>query len=167
MLLYWCFNIDISGAITQYLKMFPKFSCGAELQPLRASRPLSFPQTRRFGVRESKPKFLTPNSVSTMAEITPTSLLVEIPETSENPTYYANTNSRTVIQITKKCTTLTLQRVYSLTHTHKHTLALAQSWLIGQSRERGGNMSSVWRHAGYNSKLARLLYNVISSSHWS
>ena len=101
--------------------MFPKFSCGAELQPLRASRPLSFPQTRRFGVRESKPKFLTPNSVSIMAEITPTSLVMEIPETSENPTYYANTNSRTVIQITKKCKTLTLQRVYSLTHTHTNT----------------------------------------------
>ena len=50
MLLYGCFNIDIIGPLTQYLKTFPKFSRGAEVQPLRASRTLSFPQTRRFGV---------------------------------------------------------------------------------------------------------------------
>ena len=50
MLLYGCFNIDISGPQTQYLKTFPKFSWGADLQPLRASRTLSFPQTHRFGV---------------------------------------------------------------------------------------------------------------------
>ena len=52
MLLYGCFNIEISWPLTQHLKMFPKFSRGAELQPLRAtfSRTLSFPQTRRFGV---------------------------------------------------------------------------------------------------------------------
>ena len=50
MLLYGCFNIDISGPATQYLKKFPKFSRGAESQPLRARRTLSFPQTRRFGV---------------------------------------------------------------------------------------------------------------------
>ena len=49
MLLYGCFNIDISGPLTKYLKTFPEFSCGAELQQLRASRTLSFPQTRRFG----------------------------------------------------------------------------------------------------------------------
>jgi hypothetical protein len=42
--------IDISGPLTQYLKTFLKFSRGAELQPLRASRTLSFPQTRHFGV---------------------------------------------------------------------------------------------------------------------
>ena len=138
MLLYGCFNIDISRPKTQYLKTFPKFSRVAELQPLRASRTLSFPQTRRFGValmqmrrreasqgggwgcgpeqlaatvlcallqwmyhngkaadrcsgrrqswatipfssmsrfmyfRESKPKFLSPNSFSTMSEVTPT-----------------------------------------------------------------------------------------------
>ena len=40
--------------------------------------------------RESKRRFLSPNSFSTMAEITPTtSLVVEIPETSENPTHYS------------------------------------------------------------------------------
>jgi hypothetical protein len=40
--------------------------------------------------RESKPKFLSPDSFSNMAEITPTtSLIVEIPETSENPACYA------------------------------------------------------------------------------
>ena len=46
----WCFNIGISGHLTQYLKMFTRFSRGAELQPLWASRTLSFSQTRRFGV---------------------------------------------------------------------------------------------------------------------
>ena len=42
----------------------------------------------RFNLdRESKPKFLSPNYFSTMAEITPTtSVVVELPETSENPT---------------------------------------------------------------------------------
>ena len=50
MLFYGCFNIDISGPKTQYSKKFPKFSCGAELQPLRVSRTFSFPQTHRFGV---------------------------------------------------------------------------------------------------------------------
>ena len=50
MLLYGCFNIDISGPLTQYLKSFPKFSRAAELQPLRATRTLSFPQMRRFCV---------------------------------------------------------------------------------------------------------------------
>ena len=50
MLLYGCFNIDISGPQTQYLKTFPTFSREAELQPQRASRTLSFPQTRCFGV---------------------------------------------------------------------------------------------------------------------
>ena len=51
MLLYGCFNRprDISGPLTKYLKTFPKFSRGAELQPLLTSRTLSFPQTRRFG----------------------------------------------------------------------------------------------------------------------
>ena len=41
MLHYGCFNIDISGSLTQYLKKYPKFSRG---------RTLSFPQTRHFGV---------------------------------------------------------------------------------------------------------------------
>ena len=45
MLLYGCFNIDISGPQSRYLKTFPKFSRGAELQPLRASRTLSFPES--------------------------------------------------------------------------------------------------------------------------
>ena len=49
MLLYGCFNIDISRPQTR-LKTFPKFSRGADLQPLRASRTLSFPQMGRFGV---------------------------------------------------------------------------------------------------------------------
>ena len=50
MLLYGCFNIDISGPQTQYLKTFPKFSRGAELQPLQASRTLSFPPKRAVSV---------------------------------------------------------------------------------------------------------------------
>ena len=50
MLLHGCFNIGISGPQTQYLKMFLKFSRGPELQPLRASRTLSFPQICRFCV---------------------------------------------------------------------------------------------------------------------
>ena len=44
MLFYVFFNIGISGQLTQYSKTFPKFSRGAELQPLRASRTLSFPK---------------------------------------------------------------------------------------------------------------------------
>ena len=51
MLFYGCFNIGISGPQTQYSKTSPKFSRGAELQPLRTSRTLSFPQTRCFGGR--------------------------------------------------------------------------------------------------------------------
>ena len=48
---YGCFSIGICGPLKQYLKTFPKFSRGAELQPLRASRTLStFLPTRRFGV---------------------------------------------------------------------------------------------------------------------
>ena len=40
--------------------------------------------------RESKPKFLSPKSFSTMAEITPTTIFfVEKPETSENQTGFA------------------------------------------------------------------------------
>ena len=50
MLFYGCFNINISVLLTQNFKTFPNFSRGAELQPLRASRTLSFPQTRRIGV---------------------------------------------------------------------------------------------------------------------
>ena len=50
MLIYGCFNLDI-GPLTQYLKtQIPKFSHGAELQLLRASRTLCFTQTRRLGV---------------------------------------------------------------------------------------------------------------------
>ena len=61
-------------------------------------------------LRESKPKFLPPNSFSTLAEITPnTSLVVEIPETRVRRVMRHHTNSRTVIQITRKCTTLALQ----------------------------------------------------------
>ena len=51
MLFYVFFNIGISGQLTQYSKTFPKFSRGAELQPLLASRTLSFPQMRCFGGR--------------------------------------------------------------------------------------------------------------------
>ena len=51
MLFYVFFNIGISGQLTQYSKTFLKFSRGAELQPLRASRTLSFPQMRCFGGR--------------------------------------------------------------------------------------------------------------------
>ena len=47
--------------------------------------------------RESKPKFLSPNSYSTMAEITPTtSLVVETPETRVRRVMHHHTNSRTV-----------------------------------------------------------------------
>ena len=49
--IYGCFNIGISGLQTQYSKTSPKFSRGAELQPLQTSRTLSFPQTRCFGGR--------------------------------------------------------------------------------------------------------------------
>ena len=49
--IYGCFNIGISGLQTQYSKTSPKFSRGAELQSLRNSRTLSFPQTRCFGGR--------------------------------------------------------------------------------------------------------------------
>ena len=179
MLLYGCFNIDISGPLTQYLKSFPKFSRAAELQPLRASRTLGFPQMRRFcvssfnaneaerggsrrrvgvwpwaacghGTMRSaysgwfkmakhttinpfllnvmvhvlqgvKAKVPFPNSFWTRPEITPTmSLVVETPETRVGRVMRQNTNSRTVIQITKKCTTLALQCVCSQTHTHTH-----------------------------------------------
>jgi hypothetical protein len=48
MLLHECFYKAVSGPIIEYLKMFKKFSRGAELQPLRASPTLSFPQTCRF-----------------------------------------------------------------------------------------------------------------------
>ena len=79
------------------------------------------------------PKFLSPNSFSTMAEITPTtSLVVEIPETRVRLVMRQNTNIRTVIQITKKCTTLVVQCVY--THTHAHML-----------RTRGHSSLSHWR----------------------
>jgi hypothetical protein len=50
MLFYVFFNIGISGELTHYSKTFPKFSRGAELQPLRDSRTLSFPKMRCFGV---------------------------------------------------------------------------------------------------------------------
>ncbi|CAL8285213.1 unnamed protein product [Boreogadus saida] len=52
-------------------------------QQSRATIPFSS-MSRFMYFRESKPKFLSPNSISTMAEITPTtSLVVEIPETSD------------------------------------------------------------------------------------
>ena len=44
MLLYGCFYIVVSGPLIQYLKTF---SFAAELQPLRASPTMSFPQTCR------------------------------------------------------------------------------------------------------------------------
>ena len=130
---------------------------------------IPFSSTSRFmSFRESKPEFLSPSSFSTMAELTPTtSVVVELPETSENPTPSGlftkrklhaslpccvacctchNTNSRTVIQITKKCPTLALQCVYSHARTNTrtvvaHCLIGGPSSLGGPSRERGGNMS--------------------------
>ena len=48
MLLYECFYIAVSGPLIQYLKTFKKFRLGAELQPLRASPTMSFPQTCLF-----------------------------------------------------------------------------------------------------------------------
>jgi hypothetical protein len=79
------------------------------------------------------PTFLSPNCFSTKAEISPTtSPVVEVAtgdlenpkQSSLSPTLYVimlhvmrnNTNSRTVIQITKKRTVLALQCVYSHTH---------------------------------------------------
>jgi hypothetical protein len=41
MLLYGCFNIDIGGPLTEYLKTSPKFPRDAELQTLRASPKLN------------------------------------------------------------------------------------------------------------------------------
>ena len=43
---YLC--IGFIGLLIQYLKTFKKFSLGAELQPLRASPIMSFPQKCRF-----------------------------------------------------------------------------------------------------------------------
>ena len=106
MLLHGSFCIGVSGPLIQYLKTFKEFSLTAELQSARdcfppeprcplpppqlwgpATIPFSFPEVRfSLDFRESKPKFLSPNSFSTMAEITPTTSLMEIPETSENPT---------------------------------------------------------------------------------
>ena len=48
MLLYGCLYIGVDGPLIQYLKTFKKFSLGAELQPLRASPTMSFPQTCRL-----------------------------------------------------------------------------------------------------------------------
>ena len=48
MLLYGCLYIGVSGPFIQYLKTFKKFRRGAELQPLRASPTMSFPQRCRF-----------------------------------------------------------------------------------------------------------------------
>ena len=48
MLLYGCFYIGVSGPLIEYLKTFNKFSLSAELQPLRASPTMSFPQTCRL-----------------------------------------------------------------------------------------------------------------------
>ena len=141
MLLYGCLYMGVSGPLIQYLKIFKKFSLGAELQPLRATPTMGFPQTCHFleagqgGRWGCGPEQLAatvpcasvkvpfpPNSFSTMAEITPTtSLVVELPSRQGTQRVMChNTNSRTVIQITKKCTTLTV-RVFTHTHTHTHT----------------------------------------------
>ena len=40
--------VGVSRPLIQYLKMFKKFSLGAELQPLRASPTMSLPQTCSF-----------------------------------------------------------------------------------------------------------------------
>ena len=91
MLFYVFFNIGISGQLTQYSKTFPKF-CRAATVPCalftvdvsqwRGAHSLylcsvnilehtgGMSQFMYFS--ESKPKFLSPNSFSTMAQITPT-----------------------------------------------------------------------------------------------
>ena len=64
--------------------------CGVASQRAAGLRRETIACNKFMYFRESKPKFLSPDSFSTMAEITPTtSLVVEIPETSENPTSYA------------------------------------------------------------------------------
>ena len=81
----------------------------------RATIPFSS-MLRFMYFRESKPKFLSPNSFP---------------------------NSRTVIQITKKCTTFALQCVYSHTHAHTRTWrlhgrsSLADQILWGCKAEKG------------------------------
>ena len=92
--------------------------------------------------RESKPNFLSPNSFSTMAEIT----FHYESRCRDTKVMRHNTNSRTVIQVTKKCTTLSLQCVYAHTHTHTHTrrsqLIIGGPNSLGrQGRERGDNLA--------------------------
>ena len=92
--------------------------CGRQGSGGRQSR-ATIPFSSRFMYfRESKPKFLSPISFSTMAEITPTtSLVVERRQRTRHVRCH-NINSRKVIQITKKkIQTLALQCVYSHTHT--------------------------------------------------
>ena len=48
MLLYECFYIAVRGTLIQFLKTLKKFNLDAELQPLRASTKMSFPQTYHF-----------------------------------------------------------------------------------------------------------------------
>ena len=48
MLLYECFYIAVRGTLIQFLKTLKKFNLDAELQPLRASPKMSFPQTYHF-----------------------------------------------------------------------------------------------------------------------
>ena len=117
--------------------------------------------------RESKPKFLSPNSFSTMAwdnphyesrcgstrDIACRCSLVFSPNGSFMQACVIvllcvmrhNTNSRKVIQITKKCTMLALLCVYSHTCGTRmviaHCLMGGPNSLAGQSRERGDNLS--------------------------
>ena len=91
--------------------------------------------------RESKTKFLTPNSFSTMAEITPTmSLVVEIPETSEDPTCYVPRHQQHNGYPNNKEVYNTL--VFVFTHTDTHTWRLhGRSWqakFSGRARQRKG-----------------------------
>ena len=64
---------------------------GSQGETIAVNNPLLLHAAVHVGYfRESKPKFLSPKSFSTMAEITPTTIFfVEKPETSENQTGFA------------------------------------------------------------------------------
>ena len=66
-------------------------AAGSRWETIAVNNPLLLHVAVHVGYfRESKPKFLSPKSFSTMAEITPTTIFfVEKPETSENQTGFA------------------------------------------------------------------------------
>ena len=87
-----------------------------------------------------------------------------------------NTNSRTVIQITKKCTTLFFFFTYSPTHvalTRRSSLSHWWAKFSGRAKQRKGRKPGpLWWQMGTNSKsdrgrlpIARFTSNTISS-HW-